>query len=214
MREMPLDDTRARVAASPRPRADERLRAACEIVQEKAQTLEEVWPLIRFLFEPPVDDEKAWAQGDEGGAGRCSRRRARRCRRRGLRRRRVEAALAPLPERFGVKPGRSTSRSGWRSPAHGLAGIFESLAALGSRAVVAAHRRRARAPPARARQRPTFGEVAAKPSVLPADEWAEPMARSHNQRQGKSRRRRAAGAAAPRPAPPAPAFEAVESFPS
>ena len=39
---------------------DERLRAACEIAQEKAQTLDEVWPLIRFLFEPPVEDEKAW----------------------------------------------------------------------------------------------------------------------------------------------------------
>ena len=44
-------------AASP-----ERRRSACEIVQEKAQTLVEVWPLIRFLFEAPAEDERAWAK--------------------------------------------------------------------------------------------------------------------------------------------------------
>jgi glutamyl-tRNA synthetase len=38
----------------------ERLASACAIAQEKAQTLTEVWPLIRFLFEPPVDDQAAW----------------------------------------------------------------------------------------------------------------------------------------------------------
>ena len=37
-----------------------RLRRACAIAQDKAQTLSEVWPLVRFLFEPPVDDAKAW----------------------------------------------------------------------------------------------------------------------------------------------------------
>ena len=37
-----------------------RRRMACEIVRDKAQTLAEAWPLIRFLFEPPVDDPKAW----------------------------------------------------------------------------------------------------------------------------------------------------------
>ena len=40
---------RATSAASP----TSALRAACEIAQEKAQTLDEVWPLIRFLFEEP-----------------------------------------------------------------------------------------------------------------------------------------------------------------
>jgi glutamyl-tRNA synthetase len=46
-----------------------RLRAACEIAQEKAQTLTEVWPLIRFLFEAPVDDPSAWQKvmGPEAG---------------------------------------------------------------------------------------------------------------------------------------------------
>jgi glutamyl-tRNA synthetase len=41
--------------------ADPRLRrSACEIVQEKAQTVAEVWPLIAFLFTDPEPDEKAW----------------------------------------------------------------------------------------------------------------------------------------------------------
>ena len=63
MRELPLDEYTAAVAAQHLGREpDERLRAACEIAQEKAQTLDEVWPLIRFLFEPPVEDEKAWAK--------------------------------------------------------------------------------------------------------------------------------------------------------
>lgn len=34
--------------------------AACEIVREKAQTLAEAWPLIRFLFTEPAADERAW----------------------------------------------------------------------------------------------------------------------------------------------------------
>jgi glutamyl-tRNA synthetase len=38
----------------------ERLTAVCEIVQDKAQTLAEVWPLVRFAFEPPVNDPRAW----------------------------------------------------------------------------------------------------------------------------------------------------------
>src|SRR5690349_13613351 len=60
MRELPLDRYTAAVAQHLGREADERLRAACELAQEKAQTLEEVWPLVRFLFEPPIDDEKAW----------------------------------------------------------------------------------------------------------------------------------------------------------
>jgi glutamyl-tRNA synthetase len=35
-------------------------RAACEIAQEKAQTLAEVWPLIGFLFSEPEVDPDAW----------------------------------------------------------------------------------------------------------------------------------------------------------
>ena len=60
MRDMALDAYTERVAGFLGREPDERLRAGCEIAQEKAQTLAEVWPLIRFLFEPPVEDEKAW----------------------------------------------------------------------------------------------------------------------------------------------------------
>ena len=49
------DDAEAFAAASPELRG-----TACAIVQDKAQTLDEVWPLIRFLFREPSDDPKAW----------------------------------------------------------------------------------------------------------------------------------------------------------
>jgi glutamyl-tRNA synthetase len=71
MRELPLDSYERRLAAhlrlGERPDAEafeaapaERRRRACEIVQDKAQTLDEAWPLIRFLFARPVDDAAAW----------------------------------------------------------------------------------------------------------------------------------------------------------
>ncbi len=68
MREMELDDYTAAVARHVGREPDERLRAACEIAQEKAQTLEEVWPLIGFLFEEPEIDEKAWRKVMKDGA--------------------------------------------------------------------------------------------------------------------------------------------------
>jgi glutamyl-tRNA synthetase len=133
MREMPLEEYTAAVARHLDRKPDERLRAACEIAQEKAQTLAEVWPLIRFLFEPPVDDPKSWAKvmkedsrmlleaarealaaaGSFDAAG-------------------VEAALSPLPDRLGVKPGKLYQPI--RVAITGSAvspGIFESLSALG-----------------------------------------------------------------------------------
>jgi len=140
MRELPLDEYVEVVAAElerdghAEAAADrERLRIACAMAQEKAQTLTEVWPLIRFLFEPPVEDERAWAKVmDEAAAER------------------LEAALeilravdpydAPtlereltgLVERLGVKPGqlyqalRVAVTGTTVSP-----GIFDTLAALG-----------------------------------------------------------------------------------
>jgi len=68
MREMDLDDYTAAVARHVGREPDERLRAACEIAQEKAQTLDEVWPLIRFLFEEPETDERAWKKVMKDGA--------------------------------------------------------------------------------------------------------------------------------------------------
>src|SRR4051794_23615078 len=68
MREMDLDQYTEVVARHVGREPDERLRAACEIAQEKAQTLEEVWPLIAFLFEEPETDEKAWRKVMKDGA--------------------------------------------------------------------------------------------------------------------------------------------------
>jgi glutamyl-tRNA synthetase len=133
MREMPIDDYTQAVARHLGREPDERLRTACEIVQEKAQTLEEVWPLIRFLFGPPVEDEKAWRKVMKDGAlSALEASREAMAAAEGFDSAAVKAALAPLPERLGVKPGRIYQpirvaiSGGTVSP-----GIFESLAALG-----------------------------------------------------------------------------------
>jgi glutamyl-tRNA synthetase len=68
MREMDLDAYTEVVARHLGREPDERLRAACEIAQEKAQTLDEVWPLIHFFFEEPETDEKAWKKVMKDGA--------------------------------------------------------------------------------------------------------------------------------------------------
>jgi glutamyl-tRNA synthetase len=133
MREMPLDDYVAAVAAYLDRRPDERLRIGCAIAQEKAQTLAEVWPLVRFLFEEPVDDPKAWSKTMGEGALE------------GLRAARealeqadgfepdaIEAALQPVLERLGLKPGRLYQPL--RVAVTGTTispGIFETLSALG-----------------------------------------------------------------------------------
>ncbi len=136
MREMAPDEYFAAVAAylGGDREPDAALREACSIVQDKAQTLAEVWPLIRFAFEPPVEDEAAWRKVMKEGAEE------------GLEAARqalanvgdpfdagaVEAALSPLPEKLGVKAGRlyqpiRVAITGTTvSP-----GIFESLALLG-----------------------------------------------------------------------------------
>jgi glutamyl-tRNA synthetase len=133
MRELPLEEYCLLVARHLGREPDDRLRGACEIVQEKAQTLEEVWPLVRFLFEPPVEDEKAWRKTMGDGAPEALeavREALAGCE--GFDAEAVEAALGPLPERLGQKPGRvyqpvRVALTGTTvSP-----GIFESVAALG-----------------------------------------------------------------------------------
>jgi glutamyl-tRNA synthetase len=133
MREMPLDEYVRAVATHLGRPEDEQLRAACEIVQEKAQTLAEVWPLIRFLFEAPVEDEKAWRKTmtDEAPAALEASREALAAAD-SFDAAGVETALSPLPERLDLKPGRVYQpirvaiSGGTVSP-----GIFESLAVLG-----------------------------------------------------------------------------------
>jgi glutamyl-tRNA synthetase len=133
MRELSLDAYTAAVARHLGREPDERLRAACEIAQEKAQTLAEIWLLIRFLFEPPVDDEKAWrnVMGKEA-LGPLEAAREALAGADGFEPAALEAALSPLAERLGVKPGklyqpiRVAITGTTVSP-----GIFESLAVLG-----------------------------------------------------------------------------------
>ena len=133
MRELPLDEYTRVVADYLGREPDERLRAACAIAQEKAQTLNEIWPLVRFLFEPPVEDEKAWRRVMDEDAlplledARDALQAADR-----FDPDAVQSALAPLLERHGVKPARLYQpirvaiTGSTVSP-----GIFESLAALG-----------------------------------------------------------------------------------
>jgi glutamyl-tRNA synthetase len=133
MREMPLDTYTAAVARHLGREADERLRAACEIAQEKAQTLEEVWPLIRFIFEPPVEDEKAWGKVMKEGTGPVLEAVAEAL---GdvdpFEPEPIETALAPLLDRFELKPGKLYQPIRVAITGTSISpGIFESLAVLG-----------------------------------------------------------------------------------
>ena len=145
MRELALPDYTAAVAQHLAREgiqvdsADERFLAGCAIAQDKAQTLTEVWPLVRFLFEPPVDDRKArdkfltadakplLAQAREVLAG-CDPFEAAA----------LESELGALVERLEVKPKqlfqaiRVAITGTTVSP-----GIFDSLAALGRDEAVA-----------------------------------------------------------------------------
>ena len=141
MREMPLESYVEAVTAHlertghPEAAADsERLRAACAAAQEKAQTLEEIWPLIRFAFEPPVEDERAWRRvmGDEEAPRALAAAREALAEARSFDVDGVEESLSPLPERLGAKPGKvfqpiRVALTGTTvSP-----GIFETVALVG-----------------------------------------------------------------------------------
>jgi glutamyl-tRNA synthetase len=144
MRELPLDEYEQRLVAHLRLGGEgeaeafgaaepERRRAACEIVQDKAQTLDEVWPLIRFLFAGPAGDPTAWervmtpeARPALTGALEALRSME------GFDPASIEAALSPVVERSGrsakavYQPIRVAITGTTVSP-----GIFDSLAALG-----------------------------------------------------------------------------------
>jgi glutamyl-tRNA synthetase len=133
MRELPLDRYTEAVASYLGRPVDDRLRGACEIAQEKAQTLSEVWPLIRFLLEEPVEDPGAWekvmtpdARPQLEAALEALRELER------FEVGEIESALRGVVESAGVKPKqvfqplRVAITGTTVSP-----GIFESLAALG-----------------------------------------------------------------------------------
>jgi glutamyl-tRNA synthetase len=134
MREMPIEEYTAAVARHLGRDADEQLLRACSIAQEKAQTLDEVWALIRFLFEPPVDDEKAWAKVMKDGALAALEAAHSALSELGeeFDDERVESALSPLPDRLGVKPGRLYQPIRVAITGTSVSpGIFESLSTLG-----------------------------------------------------------------------------------
>jgi glutamyl-tRNA synthetase len=133
MRELSLDAYTEAVARHLGREPDAALRAACAIAQEKAQTLDEVWALIRFLFEPPVDDGKSWRKVmTDGALSALEAARAALWEVGGFDPEAVESALAPLPERLGVKPGKVYQPIRVAITGTSVSpGIFESLAALG-----------------------------------------------------------------------------------
>jgi glutamyl-tRNA synthetase len=133
MREMPLAEYAAAVARHLDREPDEQLRAACAIAQEKAQTLTEVWPLVRFLFEAPVDDEKAWDKVMKEGSGEILEAVVRALETvEPFEPEAIEAALAPLLERFDLKPGKLYQPIRVAITGTSISpGIFESLAVLG-----------------------------------------------------------------------------------
>ena len=138
MRELPLDEYTAAVAGQLERQGVgaldmAELRAACAIAQEKAQTLEEVWPLIRFLFEPPVEDPQAWKKVmKEGSAEMLDAAAAALAPVDPFEPAPIEAALAPLLDRFDVKAGRLYQPIRVAITGSSVSpGIFESLAVLG-----------------------------------------------------------------------------------
>jgi glutamyl-tRNA synthetase len=139
MREMPLESYTGAVARHLGREPDEALREACAIVQEKAQTLNEVWPLIGFLFCEPEYDPKAWKKVmKEGSMQLLEDARGALIDVEPFEPDEIEAALAPILAERDVKPGRLYQpirvaiSGGTVSP-----GIFESLAALGKERALA-----------------------------------------------------------------------------
>ena len=83
------------------------LRGAVEISSEKIQTLADFWPLAGFLFDGPVDDEKAFAKviAADGGRDRLRAARAALGTVEPLTRPTSRLGLRRLVERLDVKPG-------------------------------------------------------------------------------------------------------------
>jgi glutamyl-tRNA synthetase len=144
MRELDLDGYERRLSdylASTDPQAAAafeagtpgRRRAACEIVREKAQTLAEVWGLVRFLFVDPIEDENAWSTVMKPDVrAPLAAARAALAELDGFSVEAVEGALAGVLEAQGVKPKalyqpiRVALTGATVSP-----GIFETVAAIG-----------------------------------------------------------------------------------
>jgi glutamyl-tRNA synthetase len=131
LRDLPLDELTARIEAFT---GRSGLRDGVEISREKIQTLADFWPLAGFLYDGPVDDEKAREKtiGAEGGAEALRAARATLAALDPFTQDVVEAALRGLVEAHGWKPKqvfqpvRVAIAGTTISP-----GIFESVALLG-----------------------------------------------------------------------------------
>jgi glutamyl-tRNA synthetase len=130
LRRVSPPDAEAFSQATPERRTD-----ACRIVQDKAQTLGEVWPLIRFLFTEPERDQAAWEKVMGEDAAEVLREAAEALREvgaDGFDAASVETALSSIVEGSGLKPKavyqpiRVAITGTTISP-----GIFESVAVLG-----------------------------------------------------------------------------------
>ena len=133
MREMDLDAYTEAVARHVGREPDDRLRAACAIAQEKAQTLEEVWPLIGFIFDEPEIDEKAWRKVMKDGALPLLTEALEALRRTSsFEPEELETALGPILAEHDVKPGKLYQPIRVAITGTSVSpGIFESLAVLG-----------------------------------------------------------------------------------
>jgi glutamyl-tRNA synthetase len=132
LRELDLDDLTGRLEALT---GRSGLRDAVAISQDKISTLPEFWPLTRFFFDGPAEDEAAFEKVIEAPGGRdalASARAALADVPEPWTEERVEAALGAVAERLGVKrkqvfqPLRVALTGTTVSP-----GIFETVALLG-----------------------------------------------------------------------------------
>ena len=133
MREMDLDSYTEAVARHVGREPDDLLRAACAIAQEKAQTLNEVWPLIGFLFEEPETDEKAWRKVMKDGALPLLREALEALRQTdSFEPAQLETALGRILAEHGVTPGKLYQPIRVAITGTSVSpGIFESLSVLG-----------------------------------------------------------------------------------
>jgi glutamyl-tRNA synthetase len=132
LRELSLDELTQRLEALT---GRSGLRSAAAISQEKMSTLAEFWPLAQSFFDGPVDDPKAREKilGKAGAADSlAAAAEALEALPEPWTPESVEAALAPVVERLGVKPG-----AVYQPLRVGLTGttispgIFETVAVLG-----------------------------------------------------------------------------------
>jgi glutamyl-tRNA synthetase len=131
MRELPAEEYAERVAAHVGRKRDARFDRACSFAQEKAQTLGEVWPLIRFAFDGVAEDEKAWRKVMTSDAEQLLAMAREALEPVAWDREAIQGALEALLAETGVKPGklfqpiRVALTGSTVSP-----GIFETLAML------------------------------------------------------------------------------------